>query len=389
MTAAAPHLILAGGGLANGLIALRMREAHPEVPITVIEAGPVAGGNHTWSFHQGDLSAEQHRFIEPLVRHRWPAQEVRFPAYARRMNSAYLSIPSSALAERIAEAPGIELRTGVQATSVARRHIETDAGERIEGSAVIDARGPDRTDGLLLGFQKFLGLEVRTTQPHGVERPVIMDATVSQADGYRFVYLLPFSDDTLLIEDTRYSDGHALSHAELTAAIEVYAEKHGWEIAETLREENGVLPILLAGDFERFWPDDADAPARAGLRAGLFHPTTGYSLPQALSLADAIAANWPMDGDQLAAFTRQFVRRYWDDTRLFRLLNRMLFKAGQADKRYLVMQRFYRLSESLITNFYASRLTLGQKARILTGKPPVPFFKALTLLPERPFLPRE
>jgi len=54
MTAAAPHLVLAGGGLANGLIALRMREAHPDVPITVIEAGPVAGGNHTWSFHGGD-----------------------------------------------------------------------------------------------------------------------------------------------------------------------------------------------------------------------------------------------------------------------------------------------------------------------------------------------
>jgi lycopene beta-cyclase len=255
MTAAAPHLILAGGGLANGLIALRMRKAHPYVPITVIEAGEAAGGNHTWSFHQGDLSAEQHRFVEPLVRHRWPAQEVRFPAYARRLNAGYLSIPSSALAERIAETDGIELRTGIQATTVGRRHVETDTGERIEGSAVIDGRGPDRSDGLLLGFQKFLGLEVRTRQPHGVQRPVIMDATVSQADGYRFVYVLPFSADTLLIEDTRYSDGHALSQAELTEAIEDYAEAHGWEIAETLREENGVLPILMAGDFERFWPD--------------------------------------------------------------------------------------------------------------------------------------
>jgi len=389
MTAAAPHLVLAGGGLANGLIALRMREAHPDVPITVIEAGPVAGGNHTWSFHGGDLSEHQHRFIEPLVRHRWSAQEVRFPAYARRMSSSYLSIPSSALAERIAATPGIELRTGVRAARVARRHVETDTGDRVEGSAVIDGRGPDRSDGLLLGFQKFLGLEVRTRQPHGVERPVIMDATVSQADGYRFVYVLPFSADTLLIEDTRYSDGHALSHGELTEAIEAYAEDHGWEIAETLREENGVLPILMAGDFERFWPDDADAPARAGLRAGLFHPTTGYSLPQALSLADAIVARWPMDGDELASFTRDFVRRYWEDTGLFRLLNRMLFKAGRPEQRYLVMQRFYRLSESLITNFYASRLTLPQKARILTGKPPVPFFKALTLVPERPFLPKE
>ncbi len=389
MTAASPHLILAGGGLANGLIALRMRQAHPATRITMIEAGAAAGGNHTWSFHAGDLSNEQHRFLDPMVEHRWPAQEVRFPAYVRRIDAGYRSIPSSALAERIAATGGIELKTHTRATEVTRRFVGTGTGERIEGTAVVDGRGPDRSDGLLLGFQKFLGLEVRTQRPHGVERPVIMDATVSQADGYRFVYLLPFSADTLLIEDTRYSDGHALSHDELTAAIQEYAEAHGWQIAETLREENGVLPILMAGDFERFWPDDADAPARAGLRAGLFHPTTGYSLPQALALADAIVAHWPMDADELASFTRDFVRRYWEDTGLFRLLNRMLFRAGRPEGRYLVMQRFYRLSEPLITNFYASRLTLPQKARILVGKPPVPFFKALTLVPERPFLPKD
>lgn len=389
MAAHPPHLLLAGGGLANGLIALRLIESRPGTRITMIESGAVAGGNHTWSFHQGDLSPEQHRFVEPMVRYRWDAQEVRFPAYSRRLDSGYLSIPSCALAERIADTPGIDLRTGTRVRTVERRAVETDDGERIEADAVIDARGPDRSDGTLLGFQKFLGREVRTAAPHGVERPVIMDATVSQADGYRFVYLLPFTEDTLLIEDTRYSDGHALSHEELSSAIDDYADAHGWQIVETLREENGVLPILMAGDFDRFWPDDPAAPARAGLRAGLFHPTTGYSLPQALALADAIVERWPMDGDELAAFTRGFVRRYWEETGLFRLLNRMLFKAGRPEGRYLVMQRFYRLSHSLITNFYASRLTLPQKARILVGKPPVPFFKALTLVPERPFVPKE
>jgi lycopene beta-cyclase len=41
------------------------------------------------------------------------------------------------------------------------------------------------------------------------------------------------------------------------------------------------------------------------------------------------------------------------------------------------MQRFYRMPPALIARFYAGRLHLGDKARILTGKPPVPLLQAL------------
>ena len=68
---------------------------------------------------------------------------------------------------------------------------------------------------------------------------------------------------------------------------------------------------------------------------------------------------------------------YW------RLLNRMLFIAAQPDKRREVMERFYRLREPLIERFYAGRSTWFDKARILTGKPPVAIVPALRCLPER------
>ena len=46
-----------------------------------------------------------------------------------------------------------------------------------------------------------------------------------------------------------------------------------------VREECGSLPIPLGGDIGAFWRDDV---VRLGMRAGLFHPTTGYSLPDDL-----------------------------------------------------------------------------------------------------------
>lgn len=61
-------LILAGGGLANGLIALRLRVRQPRLNVLLLEASDAPGGNHTWSFHGADLTAEQHAWLTPLGR---------------------------------------------------------------------------------------------------------------------------------------------------------------------------------------------------------------------------------------------------------------------------------------------------------------------------------
>jgi len=383
-----PTLILAGGGLANGLIALKIAETHPGTRILLLEAGDRPGGNHTWSFHAGDLDDEGHRLMAPLVAYRWTCQRVRFPEYSRTLGKGYLTTHSAALAARLAATPGIEQRCNARVASLEPDAVVLDDGERIDGTAVIDGRGPGQSAGMILGFQKFLGQEIRTTEPHGLDTPVIMDATVSQQDGYRFVYVLPLTEDRVLVEDTYYSEAGELSRNALLGRIDAYITQQGWRRAELVREEQGVLPVLMAGDFNRFWPR-RDAIARSGLRAALFHPTTGYSLPQAVELACLLARRWPVDGLTLGHITRTHARAFWRRAGLFRLLNRMLFRAGRPEQRYRVLQRFYTLDERLITNFYAARPTLYQRLRLVTGKPPVPFFEGLSMLGERKFLHRE
>jgi lycopene beta-cyclase len=56
----------------------------------------------------------------------------------------------------------------------------------------------------------------------------------------------------------------------------------------------------------------------------------------------------------------------------------MLFGAAAPAERYRVLQRFYALDAQLIERFYAAGSTLGDKARILSGKPPVPVGEALS-----------
>ena len=142
------------------------------------------------------------------------------------------------------------MRFDSRVMSVGPHQVELSGGEILRAPCVIDARGIGRVDGLTIGYQKFLGLVVRFERPHGQPYPIIMDATVKQRDGYRFVYTLPFTHDSMLIEDTYYSDTASIDAPTLRELCLEYAQERGWEVAEIVREERGVLPIVLGGDVD-------------------------------------------------------------------------------------------------------------------------------------------
>jgi len=206
-----------------------------------------------------------------------------------------------------------------------------------------------------------------------------MDATVRQIDGYRFVYVLPLAHNRVLVEDTYYSDGSALDAELVAERVRAIAAERGLG-GEELRREQGVLPILIDGDPDIFWPLN-DPVARLGLRGGFFHPTTGYSFSLALRMADRLSSlPGKFDGAMLAQWTRAQFLLHWHEGRYFRLLNRMLFHAAAPEERYRIFQHFYRLASDLIGRFYAGRLTPRDKLRILTGRPPVSVVKAVGVL---------
>lgn len=372
------RLILVGGGLANGLIAHRLAALRPEVEWTILEAGPTLGGNHTWSFHARDLTEAQQGWMEPFVAARWPGYAVAFPGLRRRLPLGYRSASSERLRAVLAPHAG-RIRTGAPVRALRPDGVTLDSGEEIRADAVIDGRGYRPSPHLRIAYQKFLGLELRTAAPHGQAEPVVMDATVPQRDGFRFVYTLPFAPDRMLVEDTYYSDGRGLDRAALRGETLAYAARRGWSVAEVLRAEEGVLPIALGGDIAAFWADSGGV-ARAGLRAALFHPTTGYSLPDAVRLADRIAALGDLSAASLHGETRAHSLACWEAAGFYRLLDRMLFEAAAPAHRYRLLARFYRLSPDLVSRFYAGRSTLYDKARLLTGKPPVPVLRALRCL---------
>ncbi len=371
-------LAIVGGGLAGGLIALALAERRPEVRVLLIEQGEALGGNHVWSFFEQDIAPAERPLVQPLVAQQWEGYHALFPGLRRRLASRYNSITSDRFDAVIrAGLPAERVLTGRKAIGVGPRSVVLADGSRIEAEGVIDTRGAGDLSLLECGWQKFLGQELRLTAPHGLSRPVVMDATVDQIDGYRFVYLLPFGPDRLFVEDTYYSDTPAIDRDLLAGRIKNYAASRGWQIAAVEREEAGVLPVVLGGDFEAYWRSGGANVAKAGVRAGLFHPTTGYSLPDAVRTARLIATLKDWSAPALHDTLHGFARRTWASRGFYRLLDRMLFRAADPAERWRVLQRFYRLDEALVIRFYAAQSTGFDKARILMGRPPVPVGRAM------------
>lgn len=382
MTADKPiDIAIAGGGLAGGLIALALRARRPELRTVLIESGTNAGGNHLWSCFEGDVALADRWLIEPMVAHGWSGHEVRFPGFDRVLPGGYASLSSERLdaALRAALPPG-DLVLSTEVAALTPSSVTLAGGQVLEAGGVIDARGAGNLGALELGWQKFVGQSWQCETPHGLARPIIMDARVDQTDGYRFVYVLPFAADEVFIEDTYYAGSPELDVERLEGRIAAYAGRQGWAGSPGERVETGVLPVCMGGDFERYWQSNAPGVAKAGLRGGFFHAMTGYSLPDAVRVALAVSGLPDLSGAGLHEALLGMARDHWRGQNFYRLLASMLFRAAGPEERWRILARFYRLDPALIARFYAGRTSLLDKLRVITGRPPVPIGRAIHAL---------
>lgn len=369
MTSHPYDLVLVGGGLQGCLCALAVARVRPEARVAIVEAGDALGGNHTWCFHAADIgNAEARAWIEPAIAHRWDGYDVAFADHARSLDSPYAAVTNESLEHAVrTTAPRTKLLLGRRATAIAPDRVTLDDGTELAATFVVDARGPDRytPPDTALAYQKFVGLELELPVPHGLTRPMLMDATVSQAAGFRFVYVLPFSPTRVLVEDTYYDEDPALDREALEAGILAYAAAHGLGGGSIVRREHGVLPLPIAAAA----PDPDSDVLVAGYAGGWFHPTTGYSFPIALRVAAFVALVLDPAIDR-ASLLGELRTAHRDQVSFALVLNKMLFRWFPPDQRHYVLSRFYRLPPDTIERFYALTTTRMDRARILVGRPP-------------------
>lgn len=388
-----PHdLVIVGGGLAGGLIALALHRHAPDCRFLLLEAGRTLGGHHRWSWFETDLGPSARALMAGFDLNGWDeGYDITFPRLGRTLPTSYRSLASAAFhAKLMAELPAEQVRLETRAAQLDADGVTLTDGRRIAARRVIDCRPFRPSQHLAGGWQVFLGQHLACEEPHGLTRPVIMDASVEQTApygneaAYRFVYVLPLSETEVFIEDTYYADQPKMDAEVLKGRIAEYAHRHGWK-GEVIDQEAGILPVVSGGNFRAALAEIAiPGVALAGARGGFSHPLTSYTLPfaadNALAIARLIAHRPGLSGNELAAFCQRRAKRHWRATGYYRLLSRMLFEAAEPDKRVVVFEHFYALRGRLVERFYAGRSTWPDRLRILTGKPPVAIPRAIRAL---------
>ncbi len=367
---------------------LGIKKNHPRLKIKLIEKESQLGGNHTWCFHDSDLPPRVKQWLQGYFSKTWNSYEVRFPSLQRNFKSPYHALRSFEMQSRLlSEFPeDILTNTAMKSwrclspenPSLLGYEIKTEAEKLLRSHGLIDCRGwINQYPSEKVAFQKFVGLDLKLKKPHGLTSVILKDAACPQIDGYRFFYTLPWSETEILIEDTYYSNHSILKEDRIEQEILKYAQTQGFEVESILRREKGCLPLFL-------YPQEhiGELP-ELGAKSNTFNPVTGYTSPQTFQMIDQILSLSALDPASIQRCLVQQQKAFEPQAKFLRFLNRMLFNACRPDKRFKILQKFYTLPEPSIQRFYSGQINFLDKVRLLSGKPPVPVFKALMELTDK------
>ena len=359
-------LLIAGGGLAGSLAAIAIARSRPEVPLMLVEEGESFGGSdRLWCFQEDELDEQGLALISPLISHRWPGYYVAFPGQSRKFKSALAAVRTADVDRAVRETlrPD-QYRLGTKAVAVREDELILLGGEKLKADGAIDARGAANLSMLDLGWRKSMAREYLFAQPHQVDRPVLIDATVDQHDGYRFMQCIPFTELRMRIEDCYFSDSPEIDAEASVARLDAYLAKRRWEAAQVEREETSALPVALGGDFGAFWRVGGARVAKFGLRGGFFHPASGSTLADAVRTALLLATQREFDGATLHDLFEREATSLWRNRDTYRSFNAAIFKAGH-DRRGM-FDELYRSDPTFIARFQSD--AMGMLDRMRLGK---------------------
>ncbi|GEM_PF-99592 len=295
-----PDLIVAGAGL-GGLSFLWhwLESENRSQRITVIDRTFEPRSDRTWCFW-GPPTA----MFSVTACHSWHNAEVRFSDFAARQNLGnlrYHCIQSEdyqrLVLARIRNHPNVTLieasiqeigedDDGAFVVSSVGRHTASWVVQSVQGHTArgVTARYPIR--------QHFGGLEVETTRPvFTPDRFTMMDFRVPQRDGVTFMYTLPTSETTALVEHTVFSPT-TMTPEEHFEATEQYIRGTLDTDFTVLRRESGDLPM------DDTFPPQQSSPRvfNIGIVGGNIKPSTGYAFSRIQRHTRVLASSFALTG---------------------------------------------------------------------------------------------
>ncbi|HYN45655.1 MAG TPA: lycopene beta-cyclase CrtY [Allosphingosinicella sp.] len=355
--------MIAGGGLAACFAALAMARLRPEVPLLIVEESERFGGEGFHNFPDAELGQDGAELIGPLALERWPGFYVAFPGFSRKLKAEWAGFAAADIHRAMVETlTPKQYRLGVKVVAVREDALVLDGGETIKAEGAIDARGAPSFSSLDLLYEARLERTYRLAAPHRVDRPVLIDATVGQAGGLRFMQCVPLSEERLLVADVCISE-RGQSDDQAGARLDAYLAARGWKKRRAEASVARVRPLPVGGDFAAFWRQGGARVAKLGLRGGFVNPATGRTIADAVRTALLLAEQPDFTGTVLHDGFEAEAKQLWKKREFQRTIAGALAAAGPEDRRAL-LERLYRLEPGLIARLQSDQLGLIDRMRV-------------------------
>lgn len=337
-------VIILGGGILGSLLAYRLKRVLPEVEFKLYEGSSTLGNNQHCSFRSSDCESAL-SWLKPLISHSWDNHHIKFPRFEKWITDPYHLLESKRLNEVVSKVLGSEVLILNN-----EKNLEMALQE---GSFVIDARNICHYK--KKGFRKYLVMEVELSEDHHLIAPVIFDAGVDSKEQFRSFRYFPLSPRKLLVKDFWISENNQINLHEMRNALNASLLLRGWKIERVLREDSGLMEVPMS---QAIIPQEG----KVINLAGLFHDTTGCSIPMAVNLIEKMV-NTSFRFGELKEVVQKFRRENESDKKFFQFLNRLMIEDKQQ-----VFEAIYQQPYPVLERFSKGRLNVVDRSRILFGK---------------------
>lgn len=367
--------IFSGTGAAALSLLCRMSD-HPffqQKKILLLDKSPKNTNDRTWCFWE-----EQPGYFEPLVYRRWSAlsffsrhfsSQLKTDAYEYKMIRGIDFYRHCS--KQLQRLKGLEWKYG-------HLHFENQSGQsrlfcdgqqiQTEGAILFNSiyQPSPATSKTIDLLQHFKGWIIETPKTvFDPQRATLMDFRVSQSEGASFVYVLPISDRSALVEYTLFTEKllePGRYDSELSAYIQQYITDGSYEVKEV---EFGVIPMT-----NRKFHFYGNGIFNIGTAGGQTKASSGYTFrfiqKQSDRLLESLLKQEPLQHHSFSPGRFHF----YDDV-LLRVLKE---KHPPGDE--VFARLFQRNAASSIFRFLDNETSLPQELNLISTLPFFPFLRS-------------
>ena len=367
-----------GASAALVLIELERRNLLDSKKILIVDSNKDSINNKNFCFWTEENGAVKTK-LAPFIEHTWSKIQLNNGKNELLKPTSYNHIPNSIVIEKAnaiieKHSAQVLIETVTETGTDSTGNFATSGGERIYGESIFDSRTPvlQKTEwNQTTLFQSFLGWVVEfPTEILDVEFLRMIDFNIEQNNFTQFVYVLPFSANTALIEVTRFGKD-IITTTEAESILEDYIKNQFGTYKKTGTEQ-GCIPMSNAS----LDTIDSKNIINLGARNYCLKPSTGYAFKNMFSQANEIA-----DRIQAGQKTISTNRNHKEATKgrfaFYDALLLIILHLWPNYGRVIFTQLFSKVETKLILKFLDEKTTILEDIQIFSRLPIGIFLRSL------------